>query len=332
MYTFNDVVTKTAIEERLSDYQIYKYYCPALELGRVIISPLRKERKASFGIFKGNNGKIIYNDLASQDSGDVYTFVGKLFGLSFNDVLHKLNIDFNLQLIPNKANPTILPKTQGIIVPNIKIPDYHKKKIIVTPRQWNDKDKQYWESVGLTLMDVYKSNTYPITSFRIDDGITILTDELAYCMDFYDDGDGIMMRKIYQPFNKDMKWRTNLTSLVVDGIKELPDNGDLLIITKSRKDRLVLKKHGYAAISVNSESSFIPNVVFIKLKTRFIKIVLFFDSDKAGKLNSNIISKKYEIPNIQIPESWNVTDIAEFRYKYGFINTKQILKYLTNEI
>jgi hypothetical protein len=332
MYKFNDLVSKQTIEERISAYQIYKYYCPKLKLGSAVTSPLRKDNNPSFGLYYSKSGKLKYNDFASQDRGDVYEFVQRLFNISFNDALHKINIDFNLKLIPNRHTSTTIAKTQGIIVPDIEITAATKRKIVVYKRQWNNEDKKYWGYFGLTLQEVFNSVTYPILAFRIDNGTTILTDKLAYCMDFYDDGDGIMMRKIYQPYNKKMKWRTNLTPLVVDGIKELPSTGDLLIITKSRKDRLVLKKYGYAAISVNSENSFIPIKVFEKLKLRFKNIALFFDSDTAGRTNSEIISKKYEISNIQIAENWGVTDIAEFRYKYGDTNTKQILKYLTNDL
>jgi len=330
MYKFNDQVSKAAIEERLTEYQIYKYYYPKLEIGKVVVSPLRHERNASFGIFKARNGKIKFNDLANQDSGDVYSFVQKMFGLSFNDALHKINIDFGLNLLPNRKSKVTLTKTQGIIVQDVDVPDKHKLRITVIPRKWGEIDKKFWNKFGLSIEEVKASNTIPIVAYRIDNGTTIITDKLAYCLNFYDDGDGIMMRKIYQPYNKENKWRTNLTPLVVDGIKELPKSGKLLIITKSRKDRLVLKHFGYAAIAVNSESTFIPEKVFEKLKARFTSIILFFDSDAAGKKNSDILSYRYGIPKIEIPDSWNVTDVAEFRDKYGEGNTRNVLKAITN--
>ena len=204
MYTFNDPVTKNAIEERLSHYQIYKYYYPALEIGRVVISPLRKEQNASFGIFKANNGKLKFNDLANQDSGDVFEFVQTLFTLSFNDALHKINQDFNLRLTPNRANNNILPTTKGIVVNDITINSF-KHTIYVITRPWNINDEEYWAKVGLTIDEVKKSNTKPIAAYRIDAGLTVMTDKLAYSMDFYDEGDGIMMRKIYQPYSTESK-------------------------------------------------------------------------------------------------------------------------------
>jgi len=329
MYSFNDEVSKEAINERLSHYQIFKYYVPELDYGKVIVSPLRKEKNPSFGILMGKRGNTIYNDLASNDSGDVFDFVGKLFNLNFNEVLNKINIDFNLNLVSTLKSNKPLPVTKGVIVKNETPPNKHV--ITVWPRRWNEDDKKYWNQFGLSLDEVYESYTYPIVAFRIDQGTTVAADRIAYSLDFYDDGDGIMMRKIYQPYNKERKWRTNLTSLVVDGIKELPKEGDLLIITKSRKDRLVLKHYGYNAISTNSESTFIPDKVFEKLKSRFSDIFIFFDSDKAGKKNAQIFSEKYNLSKIEIPSEWKVTDIAEFRQRWGDINTKILLNILTKK-
>lgn len=330
MYVFTDPVSKTAINEKLTHYQIFKYYVPELEYGRVIKSPLRKERNPSFGILMGKRGNTVYNDLASPDSGDVFSFVGKLFNLGFNEVLNKINIDFNLGLTSTLSREVSLPATAGILVDTVSAPSKHN--ITVHPRPWSSIDTSYWGKIGLSLGEVFLSNTYPISAFRMDQSTTIAADKLAYCMDFYDDGDGIMLRKIYQPYNKERKWRTNLTPLVVDGIKELPDKGELLIITKSRKDRLVLKHYGYNAISTNSESSFIPDKVFEKLKLRFTTILIFFDSDKAGKINSDKLSVRHGISKTEIPDAWNVTDISEFREGYGDHNTRQLLKILFKRI
>ena len=43
--------------------------------------------------------------------------------------------------------------------------------------------------------------------------------------------------KIYKPYaDKYTKWRNNLTELDIQGYKQLPKTGDILVITKSMKD------------------------------------------------------------------------------------------------
>ena len=328
MFDFRRKVDIKAIKELLTDYQILLFYQPELRYGKAFKSPFREERNPSFGIYMGRDGITRFNDMSTGEKGDSIDFVCKLYGLNTLEAINKISQDFGLDLAPTADNITSIPITVSRIVTEVE--PHEKLKITIQYRDWNELDKQYWEEHGLTLQEVYKSRTYPISAFRIGSGTTVLADPLAYCMDFYDDGDGIMMRKIYQPRNGDMKWRTNLTPLVVDGIKEIPKAGSKLIITKSRKDRLVLKHYGYNAISTNSESTFIPDTLFEKLKTRFPTILLFFDSDIPGIKNANKLSALYGIHTIQIPEEMKVSDIAEFRKKYGEKETEQLLTKLIN--
>ena len=298
---------------------------PKLEYGRVVVSPLRNESNASFGIFRAKNGDARYNDLASQDSGDAYDFVGHLFSLPFKDVLIKINQDFNLNFLSEIKS---LPRTHGEVIKDSTGPS-RKTIIEVIYRGWNDGDRTYWDQFGLTLNQVHNAHIFPIAYYRINNGRLVIADEIAYTIEFYDQGDGVMMRKIYQPYNKEAKWRTNLNTTVVPNIKRLPHEGDLLIITKSIKDALVLERYGYNAISTNSESTFIPHEVFEKLKRRFKSIVLFFDNDDAGKRNSQVLAEKHNIGNIRIPDEWLVKDISDYRKEYGKGLTSNILKVIT---
>ena len=322
MFVFNRPLSKDAIDDIIPHYQIFKFYSPQLEYGRVIVSPLRKEANASFGIFKSRSGQARYNDMASQDSGDVYDYVQRLFNLDFRGALNKINIDFNLKLLTSYNKE--LPKSVGIT--NYSEPTGTYKTVIeVIYRQWNRNDKEYWKQFGISLLQAHEAGIRPITYFRINNGTLNIADELAYSIEFYDQGDGIMMRKIYQPLSKTTKWRTNLNDTVVPNIKRLPARGNILVITKSIKDAIVLTNYGYNAISTNSESTFIPHEVFEKLKIRFSNIILFFDSDAAGRKNSEILAKRNGIREIFIPDTWNKKDISDFRAQYGHATTRDLL-------
>jgi hypothetical protein len=323
MYKFNDLVSKEGIESKVNDYHIFSYYYPALKYGRVVKSPFRDDLKPSFGIFRTHDDKTLYKDLGTGEVGGAINFVSRLFNLGFKDAINKINADFNLGFMPYYTLNEI-PKTKSIIQ---KVPNRPQKLLIsVFKRLWQDYDINYWKMFGLSLEELKMSHTYPIKAFRIGEGRTILADKLAYSLDFYDDGDGIMMRKIYQPFSKTMKWRTNLTPLVVDGIKELPQTDINLIITKSRKDRLVLKHFNLSSISTNSETSFIPEQVFYDFTKRFNKIHILFDNDKTGINNAEKFANKYNLNILTIPKYWKVKDIAEFRFKYGELTTKNFIQ------
>lgn len=81
--------------------------------------------------------------------------------------------------------------------------------------------------------------------------------------------------KIYRPLaDKYHKWRNNLTEYDIQGYKQLPEKGDILIITKSLKDVMCLCKMGIPAVSPASESTFIPNIALEELKKRFKRIII----------------------------------------------------------
>jgi len=132
--------------------------------------------------------------------------------------------------------------------------------------------------------------------------------------------------KIYRPFEpKATKWRGNLSSLDIQGFEQLPESGELLIITKSLKDVMVLHELGYNSIAPSSESISIPEVVMNNLRNRFKKIIIFYDRDRAGLTFARKITKQFEINAIFINKKYKKKDISDYIKKFGVENTKQLL-------
>lgn len=329
MIKFGDELTIDNILKKVSSYQIFKFYCPDLEVGKVTNSPLRTDKKASAGLFVDKNTKeVLYNDLGSEDSGNWIWFLKKLYGIEFRDVLNVVNRDMHLELMGHGGVYIATEQINKRIVEDI---DLEKQTcdldLNVTRRNWQQHDADYWLGYGVNRQ-ILGTETYPISSYWFNGWKSNIADKHAYGYDFYFDGK-IYRRKTYQPFSKEHKWKTNLNGLVIDGIKSIPKSGNLLIITKSRKDRYTLNGLGYnAVISTNSESSWIPDYNFNKLNNRFKKLVIFFDNDEAGMKFSNIFSEKYKINRIFIPDVNKEKDIAEFRLNYGELTTRKLLNQL----
>ena len=134
--------------------------------------------------------------------------------------------------------------------------------------------------------------------------------------------------KIYRPLaDKYTKWRNNLTELDIQGYKQLPKTGDILIITKSMKDVMCLYEMGIAAISPSSESTFIPDKVLKQLKKRFKRII--FDRDQAGVKYLRKISLKTGLEGMLIHKKYKAKDISDAIKVNGF---ETIKKWLYEEI
>jgi DNA primase len=112
---------------------------------------------------------------------------------------------------------------------------------------------------------------------------------------------------------------------------QLPEMGDLLVITKSMKDVMVLHEMKIPAVSVSSESSFLKDDLIAELKTRFQRIYILFDNDKAGNENSLKFEQKHNIPRIVIPDELGGKDVSDAVKTVGFKETEQWLNQATKK-
>lgn len=214
---------------------------------------------------------------------------------NYNELLKQIVKDLNIK------NNTVLKSTKA----------YEKSEetvIGVVRQEFTNVDKAFWQQFGITLDTLKRYNVSSI-KYYLCDGIVkgIYKDESPmYAYKVYD------KFKIYRPLaDKYTKWRNNLTEYDIQGLEQLPEKGELLIITKSLKDVMCLKEMGYNAISPSSESTFIPDKVLEELKCRFKNIIVIYDRDKAGCKNLRKITTTYRLKPLLIHKSFKAKDISD---------------------
>ena len=84
-----------AIKQRLTMRQILGAYGIAVNDHGFARCPFHNEKTASFKAYDGDRGFYCFG---CGESGDVITFVMRLFGLSFKEALRKIDTDFSLFL------------------------------------------------------------------------------------------------------------------------------------------------------------------------------------------------------------------------------------------
>lgn len=77
------------------------------------------------------------------------------------------------------------------------------------------------------------------------------------------------------------------------GLSQLPEEGDLLIITGGEKDVLTLASRGYCAICFNSETKSVGDDTIGELAGRFAYIAVLFDMDETGIKSSQAMVDKH---------------------------------------
>lgn len=299
-----DPITLDYILSRVTEYDIYARYIGQFKIGYIYNSPFREDKNPSFGIFRSRKtGKLLFKDHGNGLCGDVIRFVQEYTGITnYNELLKQIVKDLNIK------NNTVLKSTKA----------YEKSEetvIGVVRQEFTNVDKAFWQQFGITLDTLKRYNVSSI-KYYLCDGIVkgIYKDESPmYAYKVYD------KFKIYRPLaDKYIKWRNNLTEYDIQGLEQLPEKGELLIITKSLKDVMCLREMGYNAISPSSESTFIPDNILDILKKRFKRILVCFDRDPAGVKNMRKISKKTGLNGFLVHKKFQSKDISDAVKYNGF--------------
>lgn len=295
------------ILERVTQKDIYENYLnSSIKEEKLYKCCFHEDNTPSLGFKTMESGMMIYNCFACGAKGGVFKFVG--------DLHHQDNYFETLRIIQNDLNLINIPKTfdsKKVIHNNLR---QKSCDIIPTFKPFCKTDYDFWSSYYIPLdlclrYDVrackyvyvnrkgfhniwaYYSDKDPLYSYQIEDRY-----------------------KLYRPFtSKKDKWRGNVDIYSIQGYSQLPKKGELLIITSSLKDVMVLTVMGYNAVAPSGETVNIPEEIIEELYSRFDNIVVFYDNDKSGLEYGKITSERIGSGNIWIPIDYKDSkDISDF--------------------
>lgn len=304
-------ITLDWILSRVTEYDIYAHYLGQFKVGMIYNSPFRKDKNPSFGIFYSKRTKqLLFKDHGTGNCGNVIKFVSLYTGITnYNDILldivNKLKITSDTKLVSSKQ---YIASTETVIG--------------VVRQDFTAEDINYWSQFNICINTLKKFNVNSI-KYYLCNGIVkgiYKKENPMYAYKVYNNF------KIYRPLaDKYTKWRNNLGQYDIQGFKQLPKTGNLLIITKSLKDVMCLYEMGISAISPASESTFIPDDVLDNLKKRFKHILICFDRDTAGIKYLRRISLKTGLKPLLVHKKWKSKDISDAIKLNGFENIKNWL-------
>lgn len=321
MYDTSIELTLEGILSKTTEYDIYRYYLTdGFTIGKVMKSPFRQDKNPSFGIFKSSQtGQLLFKDQATGQTGNCIDFVRAMENCTYKAALVKI--------LKNINKGSLKISTKGI-----DIQESYKttsKAISFIRRNFCQSDDNYWMQYYINRDDLKYFKIFPISEYWIN-GIVqpwgYKASNPGYVYMIYN------KVKIYKPLeSKKNKWITNCSNYDIQGYEQLPYKGDLVVITKSLKDVIVLYKLGYNAVAPQGENHTIPKEVIADLKKRFTKIVLLYDNDEAGFKGSAKLRDKYSIPEIFIPDI-QFKDISDYVKANGLERGKELVNNLLNSI
>ena len=307
------IYTLDWILSKVTEYDIYASYLGEFKVGLIYNSPFREDKNPSFGIYYSKRTQqLLFKDHGTGQCGNVIKFVSLITGKTnyddiLEDIVNHTHITNRTKLASSKH---YIPSTETIIG--------------VVRQDFTETDKKYWSqfNIGLETLKMYHVSSI---KYYLCNGIVkgiYKDDNPMYAYKVYNHF------KIYRPLaDKYHKWRNNLEQNDIQGYEQLPETGELLIITKSLKDVMCLYEMGIPAVSPSSESTFIPNEALEVLKKRFKRILICFDRDNPGIKNMRKISLKTGLNCFLVHKKFKAKDISDAVKLNGFEVVKNWLKH-----
>ena len=311
-----DTIVIEDVRRVTTDYEVANKYLGINSVPSNINSILREDKNPSLCIFPYKDS-LFFKDFGTNQSGNIYQLLSLYWNIPLNQVYRKIYNDFTSAnykscCCKNKISKTIIKKKSNI---NIKV------KI----RDWKPWDIEYWSSYGISLKWLEYCDIFPISHIFLihqnGEQLTISADKYAYV--YIERKDNKVSLKIYQPYSTNFKWMSKHDASVWDLWTKIPDKGDKLIITSSRKDALCLWANtGIPSLSLQGEGYIPKEKVINQLKDRYKKIYVFYDNDFKNEVNNGrnygkAIADKFDLQQIEIPTEYKSKDPSDLYKNWG---------------
>lgn len=331
-------------------------YC--IDTGELICNPLRIDNHPTAGFRYNNKGKLKFKDFGNDgfwgDCFDVVAYVmseiyHKPYDVSnkedFIKILRHITFTFK-DIFYGQEKDINLVNDINTAIANIK----HKKPIIeLVVRNWNADDEKYWAQFGVSLKYLNINFVYPVEQYYINRKINpepkyyYKDNDPCYGYFLGQDRSGVYNMKLYFPKRDKSITRFITNCNHLEGIVNLnQDNYDIIVITKSTKDRLsignsILKmkflyggvpKENIGIINIPHETYRLRQNEYDWLRGKLNDngiIVSLMDNDITGKHEAIWLRNNYKIVPLLIPAKYKAKDFAECVSKHKFEVIKDMI-------
>jgi len=338
----DEVLNKENLLRKVSNMDIFRYYIENFPgLNTKFTSRLRCDKHPTC-IVSIIGGEPMYSDFADKTGLRSFDYVMVKYGIQFTEALEKINSDMGLGLKSYRNRDYGNYKQYKT---KFKLPSKQQQskgtnkihKIKVKRRPFTEQDLEFWGNFNIDkyILDMYEvspiSHYWLVKENDVETRISIPKNKLtyAYRLDAY-------RYKIYTPKDRDFKWLSNTNRNSIQGIKQLPKDGELLVITKSLKDVMCFASIGIPAIAPQAESIVIDEKIIANLKNRFVTIVSNFDFDYAGIKGTNKLKRLYDIPAIMFTNgrfgtiNYGSKDLSDYIRDNGVNDASDLIYNLIN--
>lgn len=314
-------ITKELLLSKNSQETYFEHYLGISIKKGLFKSPsvIRNDHTPTCSFYKNGNGVLMFKDFA----GPSFDFIGcvqYIFKCNFYNALRIIAHDFNI------INLQDVPKNPPLIeYSNIILSQTTKSRIEVEVKEFSEKELMWWNSFGISLNTLKHFEVYSIKSVFLNGNYFTTSTESSPIFGYYGglSQDGDEFWRLYMPTKRNYRFLSNWNSNMIQGSRQLINEGKDIVITKSLKDVMAMYEFGIPAIAPNSENIFLDVHQYKKLCEKFKNIFLLYDRDLPGVRAANKIRKKFNIKVLLTPK---VKDFSDYVKKYGIQKTNKLIE------
>lgn len=296
--------------------------------GHYYKNPLRPDSGAGCKFYRNSNKELVFRDFARNVNYSFIDVVIEKFGCNYGEAIDIIANDFNIRKIDRQKNKELIHYDNSIIEESSE-----DTIIECTIKEFSKEELDYWLKFGITLEILNKFHVYSIKHVFIN-GKLIKSSGSTYPIFGYYFGikDSIHQWKIYCPFGqKGRKFLCNTRCL--QGLANLPKNGEFVVVTKSYKDVMSLYAFGIPAIAPQGEGIIINESEYKYLKSRFKYVIFNADWDRTGQAFMIKSLKKYDGIAFSFSDKIQYAkDFSDFICKFGIEKGNLLITYLRSLI
>lgn len=312
---FSPTITRDYLLTRVSEEEIFERYGVPVVAG-MFRSPLRTDRHPTCRFYRSRSGRLVLKDFAGHFHGDCMDLVMKIKGCSYGQALDDIAITFKI-----KGGEPRHPAATSIIIGPRTICEL---RVRTTP--WDEDHLSWWEDYGIdiALLDEYK--VAQVERVWLNGYLYYNRDhskkrEVVFVYKF-----GGLDYKIYFPMREEKRFLHNNPD-ILQGYTQLPESGEVVVITKAMKDVICLRMFGIPAIAPMAETSVVSDSVLEDLLDRFGKVYALYDRDRTGKIALLNLRKRGVVP-LMMPKGTtkDFSDMCKKDYRQAAEYAQQFLE------
>lgn len=269
---FTPDITRDFILQRVSEEEIFESYGVRVQQG-MFRSPLRKDLHPTCRFYRSKNGRLVLKDYAGYFHGDCFDLVMTIkrcnYPQALDDVAKQFKIISGATRHPVASAITIGPRTLC--------------DLRIRSMSWDEQHLAWWEDYGVDISLLEKYKVVPVERVWLNKFLYYNRDltrktEVVFAYKF-----GSLDYKVYFPMRSERRFLHNNPD-ILQGYPQLPETGEIVVITKSMKDVICLSAFGIPAIAPMSETSVVSDSVLEDLKENFKSVYALYDRDRTGHI------------------------------------------------